>query len=91
MIDTPRSAVGLGEYVVGALRSRKEDEIRVLVLPDHPTPVEARTHTTDPVPFMVWGSGIKSNGAQRFTEAEAAKTSLVVPEGYKIMEKLVGN
>jgi 2,3-bisphosphoglycerate-independent phosphoglycerate mutase len=80
----------IDESVVGALRSRQENELRVLVLPDHPTPIEVRTHTSDPVPFMIWGQGIEAGGAKRFTEAEAKKTGLFIPEGYKMMEKLLG-
>ena len=77
--------------MVGALRSWQEDEVRVLVLPDHPTPIDVRTHTPDPVPFLIWGKGVKSNGAKRFTEAEAKKTGLFVPEGYKILGSLFKN
>jgi 2,3-bisphosphoglycerate-independent phosphoglycerate mutase len=42
------------------------------------------------VPFLIWGKGIKDNGARRFTEAEAKKTGVFMEEGYKIMGKLVG-
>jgi 2,3-bisphosphoglycerate-independent phosphoglycerate mutase len=46
-------------------------------------------HTTDPVPLLLWGNGFKANGAQRFTEAEAAKTGLHVDQGHKIMNTLI--
>jgi 2,3-bisphosphoglycerate-independent phosphoglycerate mutase len=77
--------------VVGRLREWKGGELRVLVMPDHPTPVSRRTHTADPVPFLVWGGGLKSNGAKRFTEAEAARTGVFIEEGYRIMGKFLGN
>jgi len=76
--------------VVGRLRSREGDALRLLVLPDHPTPIEVQTHTDDPVPFLLWGGGFTANGGKRFTEAEAKKTGLFIEEGYKIMRKLVG-
>ncbi|OGO30374.1 MAG: cofactor-independent phosphoglycerate mutase [Chloroflexi bacterium RBG_16_56_11] len=76
--------------VVGRLLKWRTDSLRVLVMPDHPTPVIDRTHSADPVPFLIWGKGVEPNGAQRFTEAEARKTGLVIEEGYKIMGKLVG-
>ncbi len=76
--------------VVSRLRSWRGEDLRVLVMPDHPTPVSVRTHTPDPVPFLLWGKGIKANGAGRFTEAEAGKTGVFVEEGYKIMGQLVG-
>jgi 2,3-bisphosphoglycerate-independent phosphoglycerate mutase len=76
--------------VVSHLRSWRGGDLRVLIMPDHPTPIIVRTHTPDPVPFLIWGKGIKDNGARRFTEAEAKKTGVFMEEGYKIMGKLVG-
>jgi 2,3-bisphosphoglycerate-independent phosphoglycerate mutase len=66
-----------------------KDELRGLVMPDHPTPINSRTHNADPVPFLLWGSGIAYNGASRFTESEAAKTGLFREQGYKIMSELL--
>jgi 2,3-bisphosphoglycerate-independent phosphoglycerate mutase len=74
--------------VVAQLRNYAGD-LRVLVMPDHPTPLSLRTHTADPVPFLIWGKGIKANGAARFTEAEGKKTGNCEAEGYKIMESLL--
>jgi 2,3-bisphosphoglycerate-independent phosphoglycerate mutase len=76
--------------VVSRLRSWREDDLRVLIMPDHPTPIELRTHTADPVPFLLWGKGFNANGAKRFTEAEAKNTGFFLEEGYKIMGRLVG-
>jgi 2,3-bisphosphoglycerate-independent phosphoglycerate mutase len=75
--------------VIGRFRSWKSDELRMLIMPDHPTPIKIRTHCDDPVPFLLWGSGFKSSGASAFTEAEAKRTQIFVGDGYKIMEKLV--
>ncbi|MFC1929292.1 cofactor-independent phosphoglycerate mutase [Chloroflexota bacterium] len=76
--------------VVNQFRSWQGDGLRVLVMPDHPTPIEIRTHHEEPVPFLLWGHGFSGNGAKRFTEAEAKKTGLFIEEGYRIMGKLVG-
>jgi 2,3-bisphosphoglycerate-independent phosphoglycerate mutase len=75
--------------VASRLRQYRGD-LRVLVMPDHPTPISVRTHTPEPVPFLLWGKGIKANGARRFTEAEAKQTGVFIAEGYKIMGQLVG-
>jgi 2,3-bisphosphoglycerate-independent phosphoglycerate mutase len=75
--------------VVSRLRDYHGD-LCVLVMPDHPTPITIRTHTADPVPFLMWGKGISANGAVRFTESEAKRTGVFIGEGYKIMGKLVG-
>jgi 2,3-bisphosphoglycerate-independent phosphoglycerate mutase len=85
--------IGAIQMVDSEIISRLRDErggLRVLVLPDHPTPIEARTHSSEPVPFMLWGEGFKSNGAKRFTEAGAKSTGLFIGDGYKIMGRLVG-
>jgi 2,3-bisphosphoglycerate-independent phosphoglycerate mutase len=74
--------------VVSRIRSWKSDMIRVLVLPDHPTPIEIQTHTEEPVPFALWGSGFTSNGAKKFTEAEAKNAGIFIDDGYNIMSKL---
>jgi len=74
--------------VVGRIRSWNLEAFRVLILPDHPTPIKIQTHTDEPVPFVLWGSGFASNGAKRFTEAEAKKTGVFIDEGYNIMTKL---
>lgn len=76
-----------GEVVV-QLR-RYPDDLRVLVMPDHPTPIAVRTHTPDPVPFLIWGKGVRANGMKRFTEAEAESTGVFLEEGYKIMSRLI--
>ena len=75
--------------VVSRLRDWRGD-IRLLIMPDHPTPIEVQTHVDDPVPFLLWGKGFSANGTKRFTEAEAKSTGLFIEEGYKIMDKLLG-
>ena len=76
--------------VVSRLRGWKGGALRVLIMPDHPTPIATRTHNPDPVPFMLWGDGFTANGAKRFTEKEAAGTGLFLDPGYSIMSRLIG-
>jgi 2,3-bisphosphoglycerate-independent phosphoglycerate mutase len=80
----------IDKEVVSRLRSWDEDDLRLLVMPDHPTPIKSRTHSPEPVPFLLWGTGFSSNGAKRLTETEAKKTGLFIEDGYKIMDKLAG-
>jgi len=79
----------IDEEVISRLLACRGEALRVLIMPDHPTPIKVRTHTADPVPFLIWGKGIKSSGAKRFTENEAKRTGVFINEGYKIMGKLV--
>ncbi len=76
--------------IIGRARSWQGDALRVLVMPDHPTPIKVRTHVDDQVPFLLWGPGFDFSGAARFTEAEARRTGNLVDEGYRIMERLTG-
>jgi 2,3-bisphosphoglycerate-independent phosphoglycerate mutase len=80
----------IDDEVVSRLSARRGDALRVLIMPDHPTPIEIQTHSPAPVPFLLWGEGFTSNGAKRFTEAEAVKTGLFIDPGYNIMGRLVG-
>ncbi len=78
--------------VVKRLLARRGDDLRVLVLPDHATPVEIQTHVDDPVPFVLWGPGFSaasSHRADRFTEPAASKTGVFIHEGHDIMGRLV--
>lgn len=75
--------------VVSRLCSWQSNALRVLVMPDHPTPIKVRTHVPDPIPFVLWGAGFTANGAKRFTEAEAESTGLFIDQGYNIMGRLI--
>jgi 2,3-bisphosphoglycerate-independent phosphoglycerate mutase len=75
--------------VISRLRSWQEHDLRLLVMPDHPTPIKTQTHSPEPVPFVLWGPGFAANGAKRFTEAEAKSTGLFIENGYNIMTRLV--
>jgi 2,3-bisphosphoglycerate-independent phosphoglycerate mutase len=75
--------------IVSRLRFWDKDALRVLILPDHSTPIEIQTHVADPVPFILWGPGFTASGAKRFTEAEAKNTGVFIKEGYNIMGRLI--
>jgi 2,3-bisphosphoglycerate-independent phosphoglycerate mutase len=81
----------IDKEVVSRLKSYRPGNLRLLIMPDHPTPIEIRTHVAEPVPFVLWGPGFSANGVKRFTEVEAEKTGLFIDKGYNIMAKLVGS
>ena len=70
------------------LRSTAED-FKILVLPDHPTPIEIRTHSMEPVPFFLYDSRKDVCGVTTFTEAAAAETGLYIPDGFTLMERVI--
>lgn len=65
-------------------------DLRILAMPDHPTPVELKTHCGEPVPFVLHGPGIPCNGAESYDEASAGGTGLTVDPGHRIMDLLLG-
>jgi len=75
--------------IVSRIRRWNKDAFRVLIMPDHPTPIKTQTHSGEPVPFMLWGPGFVGNRAGRFTEAEAKTTGVFIDEGYNIMGRLI--
>jgi len=65
-------------------------EYRMLILPDHPTPLKLRTHTRDSVPYIIYDSTkpIK-NDVTSYTEDEAKKSGILIEEGHKLMERFI--
>lgn len=62
---------------------------RVLLMPDHATPIEIRTHSHDPVPFAIMGKGIKPDAVQSFDEEAAKRGGYGVVEAMELAEMLV--
>lgn len=65
------------------------DDFKIMVLPDHPTPVRLRTHTITPVPFFIYSSANDVIGVDTFDEESAEKTKNYIPDGYTLMDILV--
>ncbi|MBN2579466.1 MAG: cofactor-independent phosphoglycerate mutase [Pirellulales bacterium] len=65
-------------------------EYRILVSPDHPTPLRTKTHSHGNVPFALSGAGIAPDAAQTFDEPTAANSALKFPEGWRLMGWFLG-
>ncbi len=74
--------------VMDGLKSAGED-FRLLLLPDHPTPIEVRTHTGEPVPYLLYDSTAKAEGMPAYSEETAALTGKNWPEGYRLIGHLL--
>lgn len=74
--------------VVGTILKhfQKLKNFRILVLPDHLTPVSVRTHTDEPVPFALCGKDISADEAKSFSEIEAKRSALKFEAGHKLIE-----
>lgn len=78
--------------VIGAVKKGLEDagvDFRMLIMPDHPTPIWCRTHTSDPVPYMLYDSTADLGNGLLYTEKEAEKSGIEEREGYRLIEKLL--
>lgn len=64
-------------------------DYRMMILPDHPTPIATATHSSDPVPFMIYDSTDEKQGVATFTEETAAKTGLFVKHGPSLINELL--
>ena len=73
--------------VTEALEAKGVD-FRMLVLPDHPTPIAIRTHTGDPVPYMLYDSTDKKDNTWNYNEKEAEASGNYIAEGHTIIERL---
>jgi len=79
----------IDRHIVGPVLEelRSFDRWRMLVAPDHPTPVGLRTHTSDPPPFCIAGTDVPRGLAQAaFTEEMAAKSDFHVEQGHELMD-----
>ena len=76
--------------VVGTILNRfDKSDVRILIAPDHPTPIAKRTHTRSPVPFILYGEGIEHNGANSYSESIAGQLGLKFKSGSQIVQHLL--
>lgn len=78
--------------IIGPLVEKLEqagEEFRLLVLPDHPTPIRLRTHTPDSVPYMLYDSRKPGEHTWHYNEAESRKSGFFTAEGYRLIERLL--
>lgn len=68
----------------------KDYDYRIMVLPDHPTPVKKKMHTNDPVPVAIAGKGITPDDVTVYTEKAAKAGSLKINKGWELMKFLLG-
>lgn len=82
----------LDQEVIAAVTAGLDDsgeDYRLLVLPDHPTPISIRTHTSGAVPYLLYDSRVPKNKLWHYNEREAKMSGQEVPEGYTLIEHLL--
>jgi len=66
-----------------------DGDLRVLAMPDHPTPIALKTHVGEAVPFVLFGPGISAGLANEYSEPKAGRTGLMVDPGHGVMDLLL--
>ncbi len=82
----------LDSRIVAPIKAAMEaagEEFRMLILPDHPNPIKYRTHTGDPVPYVLYDSTRQCRKIAHYTEKEAAETGNFEPDGHKLLARLI--
>ena len=82
----------LDSRIIAPIKAAMEaagEDFRMLVLPDHPNPVRYRTHTGDPVPYILYDSTKHRKTIAHYNEKEAAATGNFVANGHELMNRLI--
>ena len=92
MTDKVQAIEYLDSRIVAPIKAAMDEsgeEYRMLVLPDHPTPIRIRTHSSDPVPYVLYDSHRQSRKIARYSETEAAAAGEYTADGYQLMERFL--
>ena len=82
----------IDDQVIGPVVEALENadvEFRMLIMPDHPTPVRVRTHTSDPVPYMIYDSTNPVQGKDSYSEKTGQETGIFIEKGYTLIDHLL--
>ena len=82
----------LDKHVVKVLveeLDKSGEDYRILILPDHPTPIRIRTHSSGPVPYLLYDNRKKLGGQDNYSEETARVSGLVWKEGYQLIDHLL--
>ena len=86
-----KAIVNLDSRIVAPVKAAMDasgQPYRLLIMPDHPTPIRCRTHTSDPVPYILYDSTREQKRVARYSEKDAKQAGNYEPEGYKLINRL---
>ena len=76
----------IDKMVVGTIvENLKGKDFKILITPDHPTPISKRTHTNEPVPFLIYGKGVEKDEFSSYSELEAQNSPLYFDRGVDLL------
>jgi len=94
-LENKIKAIELIDEKIVKVVKEKMDELnesyKIMILPDHPTPISIRTHTSDPVPYLIYSSDKqRENDCNTYNELYAKESSNYIDSGYKLMDYFIG-
>ena len=83
----------IDQHIVGPVHEslKSQGDYRIMVTPDHPTPVRTKTHSHGTVPFGICGTGIDRDSAVTYDDISAADSRLQMPVGHEVMKLFLGD
>jgi 2,3-bisphosphoglycerate-independent phosphoglycerate mutase len=82
----------IDKLVVGKIiKALEGQEYKILITPDHPTPLASRTHTSEPVPFLISGSNFSQGDFSSYSEKSAQGSSLYFDKGTELIRHFLSN
>jgi 2,3-bisphosphoglycerate-independent phosphoglycerate mutase len=87
-----RAIENIDSDIVGPIMALKDggEDLRLLIVPDHVTSVADGKHKAGPVPFAMWGTGVKAESGRPYDESHAEATEVEIAEGHELMNELLG-
>ncbi len=82
----------IDKKVVGPLRKELEKlgvDYKMLILPDHPTPIKLKTHVSDPVPYVIYDSTKEEGKGLLYNEENGRKTGVYIEDGFTLMDRFL--
>ena len=80
------------ELLAPLMQGLSNYDYSILLLPDHPTPLSIKTHSREPVPYVIYRSTeMKNNSPRSYTEKNAASTNVFIDQGHTLMERFIKN
>ena len=82
----------LDSKVVAVVKEKMDasgEDYRILIMPDHPTPIRCRTHTSDPVPYIIYDNRKEQRKIANYSEKAAAATGILEEQGYKLLDRFL--
>ena len=78
----------IDKKIIGYLRNKLDEEgieYKMMILPDHPTPISLKTHVSDPIPYIIYNPAKEKNTGKTYNEKNAEQTGNYIEQGYKLM------